>query len=126
MRVLLDTATFLWAAQAPEKLSRAASAVILREDTVREISAISISEIAIKHGRGKLNFSGDDARQSLEDLRARILPYSSEHGFALFGLPLHHADPFDRQIIAQAMAEEIPVVTSDRVFRLYKNLRVIW
>ena len=126
MRVLLDTATFLWAVQAPENLSRAASALIMREDTVREISAVSISEIAIKRGRGKLSFSAEDARQSLEDLRARILPYNAEHGFALFGLPLHHADPFDRQIIAQAIAEEIPVVTSDSMFRLYKGLTVIW
>ena len=126
MRVLLDTATFLWAAQAPEELSRTATALIMREDTVREISAISISEIAIKHGRGKLNFSGEDVRQSLEDLRTRILPYNADHAFALYGMPLHHADPFDRQIIAQAMAEEIPVVTPDRAFRLCRGLRVVW
>jgi PIN domain nuclease of toxin-antitoxin system len=41
-------------------------------------------------------------------------------------LPLHHIDPFDRQIIAQALAEDIPIVTADETFRLYKALRVIW
>jgi PIN domain nuclease of toxin-antitoxin system len=44
----------------------------------------------------------------------------------LFELPRHHGDPFDRQIIAQALSEKIPVVTSDQKFGLYKGLRVIW
>jgi PIN domain nuclease of toxin-antitoxin system len=55
-----------------------------------------------------------------------VLPYTSDHACHLFGLPLHHADPFDRQIIAQALAEDIPIVTSDEKFRLYKGLAVIW
>ena len=56
----------------------------------------------------------------------RILPYTADHAGRLFGLPLHHADPFDRQIIAQALSENIPVVTSDEKFRLYKGIKVIW
>ena len=60
------------------------------------------------------------------DLRLRILPYTSDHAFRLFDLPLHHADPFDRQIIAQALVERVRVVTPDENFRLYKGLDVIW
>ena len=51
---------------------------------------------------GKLTFSDADAMAGIADLRLRILPYAAEHAFRLFDLPTHHADPFDRQIIAQA------------------------
>jgi PIN domain nuclease of toxin-antitoxin system len=54
------------------------------------------------------------------------LPYRADHAFSLFDLPLHHSDPFDRQIIAQALSEQIPVVTPDEKFGLYKGLKVIW
>lgn len=126
MRVLLDTSTFLWAVQSPENLSKAAAAVLLDETTVREISAVSVTEIAIKQARGKLTFSREDVLQGLADVQVRVLPYTAEHSFAMFELPLHHADPFDRQIIAQALTEGIPVVTSDGSFGLYGGLEVIW
>jgi PIN domain nuclease of toxin-antitoxin system len=61
-----------------------------------------------------------------EDLGLRILPYTAHHAFYLFDLPPHHADPFDRQIIAQAVCEKIPVVTCDEKFSLYKDLKVLW
>jgi PIN domain nuclease of toxin-antitoxin system len=96
------------------------------ESAVREISAISLSEIAIKSARGKVTFGQDDLNAGITALRLRVLPYTAEHAFRLFDLPLHHGDPFDRQIIAQALAEGIPVVTSDEAFRLYKGLKVIW
>ena len=95
-------------------------------DNVVEMSVVSLSEIAIKSARGKLRLSGDSARQALEDLDIRILPYTADHAFFLFELPLHHSDPFDRQIIAQALAEKIPVITPDQKFSLYKGLKVIW
>ena len=126
MRVLLDTVTFLWAVSSPERLSKAAASAIARDSTVREISAVSLSEIAIKQARGKLAFSKEALEQGLADLRLRILPYTGRHAYALFDLPLHHADAFDRQIIAQALAEDIPVVTADRAFRLYRGLEVWW
>ena len=66
------------------------------------------------------------ARQAVEDLDIRILPYTADHAFHLFDLPLHHSDLFDRQIIAQAMSEKIPIVTSDEKFSLYKGIRLIW
>jgi PIN domain nuclease of toxin-antitoxin system len=126
MRVLLDTVTFIWAVSSPESLSRQAMSVLRRDAAVREISSVSISEIAIKQARGKLTFGKDDLMAGLADLRVRVLPYTAEHALGLFDLPLHHPDPFDRQIIAQAICENIPVVTCDEKFRLYKEIKVLW
>jgi PIN domain nuclease of toxin-antitoxin system len=126
VRLLLDTAVLILAVESPERLSRRATAALENSENLLELSSVSLSEIAVKSARGKLRLSGDLTRQALEDLDIRILPYGAEHAFALFDLPLHHADPFDRQIIAQAMVEDIPVLTMDRSFRLYKGLNVLW
>jgi PIN domain nuclease of toxin-antitoxin system len=95
-------------------------------ENVLELSAISVSEIAITAARGELRFSAADTHRALEDLDLRILPYTAHHAFYLFDLPPHHLDPFDRQIIAQAVCEKIPVVTCDEKFKLYKDLKVLW
>lgn len=105
---------------------RKAMSALTRSSAVREISVISLSEIAIKQTRGKLTFGEQDVAQGIADLQLRVLPYSSEHAAGLFDLPLHHADPSDRQIIAQALAEQIAVITADSAFKLYKGLTVIW
>ncbi|HUJ31309.1 MAG TPA: type II toxin-antitoxin system VapC family toxin [Candidatus Acidoferrum sp.] len=126
MRLLLDTVTFLWAVDSPERISRPAMSALASETAVREISVISLSEIAIKQARGKLAVQREVLEQGIADLRLRVLPYTAEHAYGLYDLPLHHPDPFDRQIIAQALAEGIPIVTSDRSFHLYKDLKVIW
>ena len=126
MRLLLDTVTFIWAASAPERLSRAAMSALRKSTAVREISVVSLTEIAVKQTRGKLTFSNADATTGVADLRLRILPYAAEHAFRLFDLPPHHADPFDRQIVAQALVENIPVVTPDEAFNLYGGLKVVW
>ena len=126
MRVLLDTITFLWAVTSPERISPRAMSALTDASAVREIGAISLSEITIKTARGKLAISIEDVVQGIADLRLRVLPYTAEHAYGLFALPLHHADPFDRQIIAQALVEEIPVVTADESFGLYEGVTVIW
>jgi PIN domain nuclease of toxin-antitoxin system len=126
MRLILDTATFIWAARAPERLSRAAMSALRKATTLREISVVSLTEIAIKQTRGKLTFGEADAVAGVADLRLRVLPYSAEHAFRLFDLPTHHADPFDRQLIAQALVENVPIVTPDESFKHYHGLKVIW
>jgi PIN domain nuclease of toxin-antitoxin system len=126
MRLLLDTVAFIWAIGSPERLSRKASAAIQPERAIIEVSAISLSEIAIKHAKGRLNLPKSNVLSALENLKLQVLPYTATHAYEHFGLPLHHADPFDRQIIAQALAEDIPVVTADEKFRLYEGLIVIW
>jgi len=126
LRLLLDTAVFVFAIESPRRLSTRVAAVLKNPGNVRELSSVSLTEIAIKTTLGKLNISAKDARQAIEDMAIRILPFTAEHAFRLFELPAHHRDPFDRQIIAQAFSEDVPVVTSDDKFTLYKGLRLIW
>lgn len=126
MRLLLDTAVLIYAVESPERLTKRAIAALENAENVLELSAVSLSEIAIKTALGKLRLSAAVARQAVKDLDIRILPYTADHAFHLFDLPLHHGDPFDRQIIAQALSEKIPIVTSDEKFSLYKGLKLVW
>jgi PIN domain nuclease of toxin-antitoxin system len=126
VRLLLDTAALVFAVESPEHLSKRAAAALRNPENILELSAISLAELAIKVAIGKLAISETVARQAIGDLDIRVLPYTAEHALRLFGLPLHHSDPFDRQIIAQALSEKIPVVTPDQKFGLYEGLKVIW
>ena len=126
MRLLLDTAVLIYAVESPERLSKRAATVLKNTQNVLELSTISLAEIAIKAAVGKLKLSPALVRQAVQDLDIRTLPYTAEHAFELFALPLHHGDPFDRQIIAQALSEQIPVVTPDEKFRLYRGLKLVW
>jgi PIN domain nuclease of toxin-antitoxin system len=90
------------------------------------LSAVSLAEIAIRTTLGKLRVSGAIARQALEDLDIRVFPFTAEHALPLFELQLHHGDPFDRQIITQAVFERIPIASPDEKFRLYTGLKLLW
>ena len=126
MRLLLDTVTFLYAVESSHRLSRTAKSALDDPANVRELSVISLAEIALKNAIGKFTMSRLEIISAIDDLQLKILPCTSDHSFGLFNLPLHHRDPFDRQLIAQALSEDIPVVTCDPQFRLYKALTVIW
>ena len=126
VRLLLDTAVLIHAVESPERLSRRGAAALQNAQNVLELSTISLAEIAIKAALGELRLSAASVRQAVQDLDLRILPYTAEHAFQLFGLPHHHGDPFDRQIIAQALSEKIPVITPDEKFGLYEGLKIIW
>lgn len=126
MRLLLDTVAFIRSVKAPELLSRNALAAMEHPDAILELSAITITEIAIKHTLGKLDLTEDDIRAAIRGFDFRLLPWKAEHAFRLFHVPRHHSDPFDRQLIAQVFSENIPVVTCDEKFRLYDGIQVIW
>lgn len=126
MRLLLDTAVLIYAVESPERLSKRAAAALRNPENILELSAVSLAELAIKASIRKLAISDAVARQAIDDLDIRVLPYTAEHALRLFGLPLHHNDPFDGQIIAQALCEKIPVCTPDQKFGLYEGLKVIW
>ena len=126
MRLLLDTAVLIFASQAPERLSERARALLANPSNLRELSSVSVVEIAIKVALGRLDISLSGVERALEDMDVRVLPFTGEHAFHMFEVPVHHRDPFDRQIIAQALYEKIPVITSDEKFSLYKGLKVIW
>lgn len=82
-----------------------------------------MTEIAIKTTLGKLKCSAEIARQAIDDMDVRILPFTAQHAYQLLDIPAHHRDPFDRQIIAQSLAENIPVVTSDAKLRCIRELK---
>lgn len=126
MRILLDTAVLIYAVETPERLSKRVAAALQNPGNVLELSAISLVEIAIKTSLGKLAVSAAVVRQAIADLDIRVVPFAAEHALHLFDLPLHHSDPFDRQIIAQALFEKIPVATPDEKFSLYKGLKIVW
>jgi PIN domain nuclease of toxin-antitoxin system len=126
MRLLLDTVTFIRAVKFPELLSKKAISAMEHPEAIRELSAISLSEIAIKHGIGKIDLSEADVHAAIAGFDLRVLSWKGSHAFRLYSLPNHHRDPFDRQLIAQALAENIPVVTSDEKFSLYRGIQVIW
>src|SRR5271169_3478155 len=114
------------AVKSPERLSRKALRAVQNPANVRELSAISLAEIAAKDAAGRLAFAKADVLQGIADLQLRLLPMTADHAFHLLDLPVHHRDPFDRLIIAQAVSENLPVITCDRQFRLYKGLTVFW
>jgi PIN domain nuclease of toxin-antitoxin system len=95
-------------------------------ETVRLVSPVSFNEIAIKANKGLTPLTRQHIERLISDLVLTILPLTAEHSFRLFGLPAHHADPFDRMLIATALAEDLAIVASDREFKRYKGLRVIW
>jgi PIN domain nuclease of toxin-antitoxin system len=90
------------------------------------MSSASLMEIATKNAIGKLRMSEDEVEFALQDLRIDVLPFDASHGLEMFTLPMHHRDPFDRMILATAMAEKLPVVTGDPVFRRYAGVKIIW
>jgi PIN domain nuclease of toxin-antitoxin system len=126
MRLLLDTAVVIYAVEFPDGLSRRAAGALRNLDNALELSAVSVTEIAIKAASGKLAFSAVILRKAMEDLGIRILPFNADHAFYMFGLPRHHNDPFDRQIIAQTLCEGISIVTPDDKFSLYEGIKILW
>lgn len=115
MKFLLDTHLLLWAAAEPECLSRAARALISNTENELFFSAVSIWEVAIKHGLGREDFQVNARvlRRALLDQDYIELPLTGNHAASIDTLPPIHKDPFDRLLVAQAMAEGISLLTSD-------------
>ncbi len=121
MKYLLDTHLLLWAANAPERLSAQALAVFNNPNHELLFSAASLWEVAIKTGLGRDDFKVDVRlfRRGLLDNGYQELPVSSAHAVFLENLPALHKDPFDRMLVAQATAEGIMLLTSDRLVATY-------
>ncbi|MGH3158596.1 MAG: type II toxin-antitoxin system VapC family toxin [Streptosporangiaceae bacterium] len=117
MRLLLDTHALLWWL-ADEGLDDQAQDVIADPANLVMVSAASAWEISIKKALGKLS-APDDLSRQLEASAFTPLPISLAHGLAAGQLPRHHDDPFDRMLIAQALAEGLTIVTRDKRFADY-------
>ena len=128
MKYLLDTVVWLWSVGPSESIGRAGLDVIRNGNEELYLSAASAWEISIKTRIGKFTLPQEPARyvpQRLATQNIRSLSITQEHTLRVYDLPLHHHDPFDRLIIAQAIAEELTVLTADRVFSKYP-VDVLW
>jgi PIN domain nuclease of toxin-antitoxin system len=122
MRYLLDTGVWLWSVGPVERLNRKARELIADGSQEILLSAASSWEICIKAALGKLSLPESPRTYVPRRITEQgILPLAMTHAHALavFDLPNHHQDPFDRLIIAQAQLEELSILTADRVFRQY-------
>lgn len=118
MRLLLDTHALLWAIGDPERLHAVARMALAEERNEIWVSVASIWEIGIKRSVGKLK-APDDLGPHLEAANFEPLTITLEHATRAGSLPMHHRDPFDRMLIAQAQAESLTVVTRDARFAPY-------
>lgn len=127
MNLLLDTHVALWAIADSPRLSATARALIEAERATVWISAVSIWEIAIKHSlqRGDMPVSGQDALRYFKAAGYRLLPIRPEHAAAVEQLPLHHADPFDQLLVAQALHEPMRLLTHDQNVARYSDTVVM-
>lgn len=126
--VLLDTNAFLWSVFEVERLSAKAATLFEDRAVTKVLSLVSLWEIVIKVQLGKLAL-GTTVRTFFDEQvltrELELLPIEVEHLTAYHDLPLHHRDPFDRLLIAQAKVRDLPVVTADPVFSRY-GVHVTW
>lgn len=123
-RFLFDTHAVLWWLSDDARLSDPARELISDPATVALVSVASAWEIGIKRGLGKLR-APTDLLEVIAEQGFEWLAIEPAHGWAVAELPAHHGDPFDRLLIAQAIAEEIPIVTADPRFGAYA-VQVRW
>ena len=127
MRILLDTHAFLWFITADPKLSANAERAIRDPENTPLLSIASVWEIAIKMNQGRLPIPlplHQFISQQQQANRIEILPIELEHTYEIARLPLHHRDPFDRLLIAQAMVANLPLVSTDSAFDAYPVQRL--
>jgi PIN domain nuclease of toxin-antitoxin system len=116
MNVLLDTHAFLWAITGDERLSETARETFLNSANRLFFSAVSMWEICIKISLGKLSLKRGWLKKIQNELMINAvqwLPIEMSHCAELTKLPFHHRDPFDRMLIAQAMVEDLQVLSRD-------------
>ena len=128
MRLLLDTHAFLWWLAGESSLTRKARAAIEAEETQVFVSAVSAWEIVTKFSLGKL----PEAAKAAEDVSSIVaaegfdeLALSMAHAQRAAGLAGPHRDPFDRMLIAQAMLDDLTLVSNERVFDIY-GVKRLW
>ena len=118
MQLLLDTHALLWWLNDDRRLGPAARDVIADPANAVFVSAVSAWEIAAKRARGKLAFDGE-VGGSIERCGFLELSIDVAHAEAVADLPKHHADPFDRLLVAQARSEGLWLITSDAAIQRY-------
>jgi PIN domain nuclease of toxin-antitoxin system len=127
MKALLDTHVFLWAVLDDNRLSHRAKQAYTGPNDLW-LSVASVWEILIKARAGRLPLpqpAGPYLSNKLRENKIEVLPIKFDHVLRTENLPMHHRDPFDRILVAQSLAEKLPVVTGDQIFERY-GVSVIW
>lgn len=121
MRLLLDTHVLLWAVYEPRRLSANTQALLVDEANTLVFSVASLWEVAIKTGLGRRGFDVDPAglRNGLLDHGYDELSVEAAHAIAVANLPPIHGDPFDRMLVAQAIVENVTLLTADPLVARY-------
>jgi PIN domain nuclease of toxin-antitoxin system len=128
MRILLDTCTFLWWMTSPSEVPRAALDVLRAPENDVLLSVVTGWEIAIKRKLGRLELPGRTSAflaDAVERHDIGTLAVTMAHAVGAGELPLHHKDPFDRMLVAQARLEELVIATPDPAFRKY-GVKTLW
>jgi PIN domain nuclease of toxin-antitoxin system len=123
MQILIDTHLLLWALSAPRKLSARARQLIEKSDVY--VSAASIWEISIKAALGKLAARSSEVLAAIEPAGFTLLPVTGEHAAHVADLPMHHRDPFDRLLVAQARSEPMRLLSNDQSLHAYGDFVLI-
>lgn len=127
MRILLDTHTLLWFVDASPNLSDHAREVIEEPANQKIVSIVSLWEIAIKHSLGRLVLSlplDQYINTYLTPSKVELLPIETLHILTFSQMPWHHRDPFDRILVAQAITENIPIISVDTALDAYSVQRI--
>jgi PIN domain nuclease of toxin-antitoxin system len=128
VKLLLDTHAFLWWVEGTPALGRRARAAVANPDNEVFLSMASCWELAIKLSLGKLRLTQRLDRFIPEQVTVNsfsLLPIELRHVVGVADLAFHHRDPFDRLLAAQALQDQLAIVSSDRIFRKY-GVTVIW
>ncbi|MBD1841890.1 type II toxin-antitoxin system VapC family toxin [Cyanobacteria bacterium FACHB-63] len=126
MNLLLDTHAFLWYLQNDPKLSATVAEILESSENRLYLSIISLWEIAIKIGLSKLSlqYSLEELCDALVQFDIEILPIAYEEIRQYLNLPLHHRDPFDRMLVAQALTHSLVLVSRDAILDAYPIERI--
>jgi PIN domain nuclease of toxin-antitoxin system len=131
-RFLLDSHVFLWAKEDPGEIEEKTLEALYAPENRLFVSLGGLWELAVKAANGKLPFysriiaEGAGAlMRSLRESNMELLPIEMSHALAAAALPQHHRDPFDRLMIAQALTENMVLITRDAIFTRYAGLNVL-
>lgn len=124
MRLLVDTHVLLWAIAEPERIPASIRDRLESSDNEVFFSAASIWEVAIKQQIGRLNLpvTPEDLAEAAVRMGFEELPVTAAHAAGVSRLPLHHRDPFDRLLVAQAIHEPARFLTVDPALSLYSDV----
>ncbi|HTL90549.1 MAG TPA: type II toxin-antitoxin system VapC family toxin [Leptolyngbya sp.] len=128
MRLVLDTHVFIWLNEAPKKISQQMITMLSSPENDLFLSLVSLWEMQIKIQLGKLQLQDplpDILATQQSENNLQILPIHLDHIWALAELPNHHRDPFDRLLIAQLIATQVPIVSADAIFDRYP-IQQLW